>query len=633
MSSTKVLVTVDGARNEIDEDLKRLHESMLVLKSRRNRLSPIARLPPETIALIFSFVVQLSYPRTPNDRRLSWMAVAHVCRQWRDIALQHPRLWSRIDFTSTACAKEMLRRAKMAPLQIYADFNSTLGCKADLQALLLALPHASRANLLSISAPHQTLSNIVQQLSSPAPLLEKFGFHNEQGLPWGIDYVPSLPIKLPESLLAGHAPNLRHLELSGCDIRWSSPLLKGLRHLEILDLSANRRPTMTEWLDALENMPYIEELMLHESTPITPLRRSAPPPPSRTVTLTNLVQLDLSSKASSVASVLNHIHLPKVLALRVDCKSEVPDGEDVLPLVPLIARHSHGDQDPGPLRSLIMTSGSHAMKVIAFSEPDQDHKVDNPMEIIAAVFTSRMTFTVNSPIWGQDVSCKVLFAAIDGLPLTEVQTITAQDVDGPSARIWPRCLSWKSVEKLNIVGRDPLEFAAYLHNNACMMSGQLTDAPATTEDLPAGLFFPRLEHMTFQRAKLFAPAIINTFCDAFMQRCELGAALQHLDITHSTINPTAVTRLRDIVPALHWDLIEHSSRALEDGFDDDVESWLSEEEDEDDEGGGMGDEDPGNLFPNNFLPFFLSTLASTFPIPGPTHPGAMGMGPPPPPPM
>ncbi|KAH9976257.1 hypothetical protein BGW80DRAFT_1151912, partial [Lactifluus volemus] len=106
----------------IDNDIESLKVSILALKSRRNSLAFISRLPPEAMATIFSFVSSpggpiLSSP-DPKPDRLGWLRVAHVCHLWREIALNQPRFWSHIDFDALTSAgiAEMLTRAKMAPL-------------------------------------------------------------------------------------------------------------------------------------------------------------------------------------------------------------------------------------------------------------------------------------------------------------------------------------------------------------------------------------------------------------------------------------------------------------------------------------------------------------------------------------
>jgi hypothetical protein len=100
---------------EIDSLKESIRESVRALSQRRNELAPISSLPTEIIADIL-----LLASAKRNDPGMAWLNVAHVCRQWRDIALNQPLFWSHINFTNltSAGAAEMLARAKEAPLQL-----------------------------------------------------------------------------------------------------------------------------------------------------------------------------------------------------------------------------------------------------------------------------------------------------------------------------------------------------------------------------------------------------------------------------------------------------------------------------------------------------------------------------------
>ncbi|KAI9453538.1 hypothetical protein BJY52DRAFT_834101 [Lactarius psammicola] len=115
-------------RQAIDAEIRSLEESICALRLRRNALAPISSLPPEIIAAIFSFShlphpssqASQASPFTLGERPdpLAWLHVAHVCHQWREIALNQPLFWSHVDFTTLTStgAAEMLARAKTVPL-------------------------------------------------------------------------------------------------------------------------------------------------------------------------------------------------------------------------------------------------------------------------------------------------------------------------------------------------------------------------------------------------------------------------------------------------------------------------------------------------------------------------------------
>ncbi|KAI0064801.1 hypothetical protein BV25DRAFT_190059 [Artomyces pyxidatus] len=56
-------------------------------------------------------------------RTLRWFVVAHVCRQWRAVAIDSPTLWQDVDFAmGPTWADVMLSRARTLPVTIHKSF-------------------------------------------------------------------------------------------------------------------------------------------------------------------------------------------------------------------------------------------------------------------------------------------------------------------------------------------------------------------------------------------------------------------------------------------------------------------------------------------------------------------------------
>jgi hypothetical protein len=167
--------SLKGSHEESHEELIR------VLRYRRNALAPISSLPIETIEAIFSFL-RVPWPpsftlgeKPEKSDPLAWLRVAHVCHHWREIALNQPLFWSRVDFTDLSLpgAAEILSRAKTAPLYLEArvphphwDNTRITAFREELQR------HASHICHLDIRASHPHLYTILKGLVSPAPTLE-----------------------------------------------------------------------------------------------------------------------------------------------------------------------------------------------------------------------------------------------------------------------------------------------------------------------------------------------------------------------------------------------------------------------------------------------------------------------------
>jgi hypothetical protein len=221
----------DHLQQAIDDEINSLQESIRVLKSRRNTVV-LSRLPPETLATIFAFLSDSAW--NEGSVHLEWIRVTHVCRRWREVALDHPRLWSRINFRVTkpipAGLAEILARAKMAPLHLEADYtNQGRGyTKVELahfevfeRQLEAHIFHTRHLKFTGYFA--QMWMVIKRRLVSPTPSLESlslFGESPPRSFP---------PVTIPDNFLNCTAPKLTTLRLKNCDISWKSSLLKGLR--------------------------------------------------------------------------------------------------------------------------------------------------------------------------------------------------------------------------------------------------------------------------------------------------------------------------------------------------------------------------------------------------------------------
>jgi hypothetical protein len=84
-------------QQKIDKEIQDVAEVLRKLKTRRNTLAYISRLPTEIISRIFTSLAYSYFERSD----LSWIpSVTAVCGHWRAIALECPNLWSFIVFTS-----------------------------------------------------------------------------------------------------------------------------------------------------------------------------------------------------------------------------------------------------------------------------------------------------------------------------------------------------------------------------------------------------------------------------------------------------------------------------------------------------------------------------------------------------
>ena len=162
---------------------------------------------------------------------------------------------------------------------------------------------------LQTSAEPLHLLSTLRGFVSPAPTLEYLSLHSHSRHP---NRRARRTCPIPGTLLNGSTPRLSCLELHYCYISWKSPLLKGLKHLEIFKSSTNGRPDLTVWLDALDEMTQLQTLILHSASPIA---HSLPFDVERATTLPSLTRFDISGSLGDCALAFAHLDLPALTSL------------------------------------------------------------------------------------------------------------------------------------------------------------------------------------------------------------------------------------------------------------------------------------------------------------------------------
>jgi hypothetical protein len=100
--------------DHLDEEIERTRTHLIHLLKRRNLSSPsICVLPSEVLSQIF-----IMTQRALREFERKWIALAHVCHQWRQVALITPHLWTAVDYRTPAATRDFITRATALPLAI-----------------------------------------------------------------------------------------------------------------------------------------------------------------------------------------------------------------------------------------------------------------------------------------------------------------------------------------------------------------------------------------------------------------------------------------------------------------------------------------------------------------------------------
>ncbi|KAH9066730.1 hypothetical protein EDB87DRAFT_1587884 [Lactarius vividus] len=566
----------------IDAEIKSLEGSIRALKLRRNALTPISSLPTEVIAAIFSNlrpVASSSFTTLgEGPDLLAWLHVTHVCHHWREIALNQPLFWSHVNFATLTSAgvAETLARAKTAPLYLEArvptgwwDDARFSVFQKDLQA------HLSHTCRLGISAEDFRFREILEGLVLPAPALEHLSLTSVGH--WNRE--PS-QVFIPDTLFDGAAPRLSHLELDNCDISWKSLLLRGLRYLEIHTPTKDARPSLSDWLDALDEMPQLKILDLHSASPVAPPGALLPSGVERTITLPSLTHLNISSvSASDCGLALAHLLLPALTKLCFTATSWSPDGSDVQEILPYVARHAHGPQDSQPLQSVVIRNHRACAEMFLGTLPNIDVKSSSPIALLDTMLSARVVFSVTGRVWSPGTHAEVFEAAMTALPIDSLVTLTSQLRISPlNKQSWLRHVPrWSLLQCVHLGTPAARGFTEML----------LED----TGERECSLL-PSLMKLVLVDIALSARRTLR-LCDALMKRVEQGVPLETLDLSKCSATSRAIELLGEIVVdvlgpdktlnrrAQTGPMWNCAARGL---FveDDSDSSWVEEDHDEDD---------------------------------------------------
>ena len=514
---TSLTESRDRIRQAIDDEINSWQESTRALRSRRNALAPISRLSPETLASIFFL---LSFPRNGDNFSRFWepaksplMRVAHVCRRWRETALNNPHFWSHINFTKLKPLgmAEIVARAKMAPLDLQANVFNWSREKFDVFERQLEV-HVSQIRSLSIHGQFQTT---LQRLVSPAPTLESLSLSY---------YLSgSHQVDIPDDLFNSTAPSLKRLELDCCDISWKSPLLKGLRSLKIRRPSAKARPELKDWLNALNEMPKLETLILESASLPVPL---VIPELLRAITLPFLTDFRISAPANDCVLALTHLVMPALIWQHVDVESYGGEGEDAHRVLPYIVRNVYGLLETKPLRSIQIQGSRRLVVVHAWTLPNADRKFYD----VFAPIPANLMFTARGK-WLKGVGNAILDALLTLLPVNSVSAFTVRGTTKLCKEFW-----------LSHMPRLPLLERVLLVPSAVKVFRALLgeDAP------PDGPRLPSLTKLTLINLTLTG---LRTYDlqDMLMERVEQGVSLEVLDLRLCFASYRAIQLLRETV--------------------------------------------------------------------------------------
>ncbi|KAL4255127.1 hypothetical protein AB1N83_013241 [Pleurotus pulmonarius] len=275
----------------------------------------------------------------------NWWAVTHVCRSWRNIALNEPTLWT--DFTDPSLhpswIREVFDRSQTAPLTLHVRLDGPFVNPVPF-IFDHVVEHPERIKQLVIITGKTPFN--ASLFLKPAPYMESLSIFS----------TTSHGVEIPSDFLGGIAPRLQYLQCSDFKLPPEANWLAGLRRLECqrvhpeanylsnltelrLDSMSDSDTSMDTILSALENMPLLR--LLH--FPLSPYMDEAPCSRTTPVRVPHLSDITALVNGNPVmANIFDHLEVDNIIKLRIRWAVKFQDTALIEPVLRFFDRAFHG---------------------------------------------------------------------------------------------------------------------------------------------------------------------------------------------------------------------------------------------------------------------------------------------------
>ncbi|KAG8892076.1 hypothetical protein FRC01_014360, partial [Tulasnella sp. 417] len=279
------------------------------------RTSHVLDLPYDILYLIFTSV----WSETGQKQHNFPILLSHVCRLWRQYALDTPGFWTLLKFKNPIPEIEKYRtwleRSKDAPFDLEIGWQPFVGASMKhVKAIMgLVFPHVHRLRSLQVSdVPFKIRQVIFDRLNS-IQLLSLETLRVKRG--WATDEKPDLTGRKFKPFRRGDAANLKHVVLEEIPYDYIIHRFKNLKTLSITNTTSvgdSGRDIAKMVQGILSLLPDLRILRIDpEHSPGSCPKDPTLPP----TTHTSLEELSLEAPDSDIAVIACTLRLPSLRRL------------------------------------------------------------------------------------------------------------------------------------------------------------------------------------------------------------------------------------------------------------------------------------------------------------------------------
>ncbi|KAL4254596.1 hypothetical protein ABKN59_005208 [Abortiporus biennis] len=272
------------------------------IRTRRNQFAPFNRLPKEILIWIFQYTLPYSEEFALYHRSLE--NLTHICRQWRELVMQHPKFWSKIytfSFPFGSRAKHYFQLSKGSPVELVVNYtNSHLSYHSNLQCLEDILP--CLGSLTFNIRNHGLASIFLDKVSNMEPSIPSNSLQiiKLNNCSKGVHV-----FNLSERLRPQNAICLRAVKIPFSNPAWSNLVKIELMKMDSTAFGSDPPYTIHDFLDVLERCPDLEILRVLDC-----FIHGHEPCPSRIVLLPRLRSFVMKNPVKVISAFTKHIVIP-----------------------------------------------------------------------------------------------------------------------------------------------------------------------------------------------------------------------------------------------------------------------------------------------------------------------------------